>query len=403
MANRYLGNIYKNIGDHCTFGVPKDDGTPCIMIDGDEYHYVIFEKVCEIEKRTTKDVNLLMYWIVKDVVSGIAHRYSVKYPMKGLAQQRVVLIRQIEVMQMIDEAFQEKLRQDIWFTLGGNDPFSDGLPLGSCPERCLRSFNKYSCPCRHDVRIHPFAYRLFRAMRTFIQRMLTVLKTRCLKAKSKQNEKQISVPRLPETNLDETSCPGISSFGYKNLWFAVRSTEPVKVAHALGIVSPQEVDWNDGVEASYQNSVFITPPIDGWVLAVGWGLLAAGATDEAQMETARRLSEEFCEVQYFRTHRITEAHCWIRAIAGKVVRAYSYVGDCGETLLAEGEPTDVEQNWNLFNSLSAEAADDGYFEQAMHPDEDTVMTVAASWSINPSELSAREDIPAKGLLGKSGG
>ena len=198
---------------------------------------------------------------------------------------------------------------------------------------------------------------------------------------------------------DVTTSLGISGFGFKNIWFAVKSTDPIQVAYALGITSPQEIGWHEGVEAAYQTSVFITPPIDGWILAVGWGLWTNGATDDVQMELTRRMSEEFGEAQFFGTHRITEAHCWIKAVAGKVVRAYSYVGEQGENLIVEGEPTEVERNWNLFNSFSDEAKNDDYWERTICPGEDHVMKVAAAWSIDPSELSARENIPERGLLG----
>ncbi len=204
-------------------------------------------------------------------------------------------------------------------------------------------------------------------------------------------------PRLSKSGPKEAPSLGISGFGFKNMWFAVKSTDSLNVAHALGISAPREVSWNEGIEAAYgKNSVFITPPIDGWVLAVGWGLMSTDATIETEL--IERLSSTFDEAQYFATHRGSEAHCWIKAVAGKIVRAYSYAD--GESTLVEGEPTEVERNSNLFNSFSPEAAKDGYWEQATHPDEDFVMRVATTWSINPSELSSRDDIMEKGLLGK---
>ena len=65
---------------------------------------------------------------------------------------------------------------------------------------------------------------------------------------------------------------GVVGFGYIMNWLAFKSQEPLKVAEKLGIANPRSVDWQTGIDKANQNSVFITPPIDGWVLAVGWGL-----------------------------------------------------------------------------------------------------------------------------------
>ena len=192
----------------------------------------------------------------------------------------------------------------------------------------------------------------------------------------------------------------IANFGYKNMWFAIKSIEPLKVAHALGFRSPQEIDWDNGVEAAYEkNAVFITPPIDNWILAVGGGLLTERMTNEILLSKTKSLSQEFGEAQFFSTHRVTETHVWIKAIQGEIVRAYAYSGESGENFFVEGKPTPVERQWDLVNTLLPEAEDEEYWDKVTHPDEDTVMKVAESWSVNPMELSSRDDISSNGWLG----
>ena len=43
---------------------PKGDGTPHIEIDGDRLHFVISERGVEYERRTTSDLDELLYWLV---------------------------------------------------------------------------------------------------------------------------------------------------------------------------------------------------------------------------------------------------------------------------------------------------------------------------------------------------
>ena len=139
------------------------------------------------------------------------------------------------------------------------------------------------------------------------------------------------------------------SFGYKNAWLAIKGVQPGAVADALPLRNVRPAAWDTGIKAAYEHpitcAVFVTPPIDGWVLCVGFplfgpvdarppelGLLAAGWA--AKLQT---------EVQYFATHRIVEAHAWARARPSGLERAYVYVGESGEKVLDFGSHTAEER------------------------------------------------------------
>ncbi len=108
------------------------------------------------------------------------------------------------------------------------------------------------------------------------------------------------------------------AFGYKMAWFAVRATDAVRVAGALGFRQPQPCTWKTGVASAYAgDDVFLTPPVDGWTLALGVRLSGDEADVAARLET---LSREFGEAQYFGTHRVTEYHAWARSVDGRLVR-----------------------------------------------------------------------------------
>jgi hypothetical protein len=113
-----------------------------------------------------------------------------------------------------------------------------------------------------------------------------------------------------------------------------------------------------------------------------------------------QLSAELgCEVQYFATHRVAEAHTWSRAVGGKLLRAYRYVGEAGEVELDIGEKTsaEAELGFTFFDGSSPEAQSDGYWERddLRLPTEEDVMNLAGRWSVNPSILESVPD----GLIG----
>lgn len=194
-------------------------------------------------------------------------------------------------------------------------------------------------------------------------------------------------------------------FGYKCVWFAIKTNKIHRIAEVFGLKNVTECNWQVGIKKAYSGSVFITPQIDSWTLACGWGLPRGDSMEglEVVKNILRVLSNEFGEAQFFCTHRVTEYHCWLKARNGHIERVYSFLGESGKNIAIEGLPTDIEQNWNLLNTFSEESQNEEYFERddILWADEDTVMRVAEHWSIDPTTLDERTDIePGLGLLGK---
>jgi len=208
------------------------------------------------------------------------------------------------------------------------------------------------------------------------------------------------------TSTADKSVPDMAvSFGYKCMWFAVKTDNKNKLAAILKLKNISDCNWKVGIDKAYSGSVFITPTIDGWTLACGWGL-PHGDTKEGIIEVKnilQILSKEFGDAQFFCTHRVTEYHCWIKAVNGHVERVYSYLGESGENIAIEGQPTKFEQSLKLINTFSKEAKDEKYFERddLVWANEELVMQVAGHWSINPTKLEEKKDIPLSlGLLGQ---
>ncbi|MGL4595764.1 MAG: macro domain-containing protein [Thermoguttaceae bacterium] len=180
---------------------------------------------------------------------------------------------------------------------------------------------------------------------------------------------------VPKNESSEESACNAINFGYKTCWLAIKNGDMKEVAIALGIKKTHEVDWEMGIDESYQNSVFITPPIGEWILVAGSQL------SDSEMEL---LSQKFGEVQSFGTHRGSNVYFWSRAIDGKIVRFFSVSDDGVEE---RGIPTPIEQSLIDF-------ADEDF---SVNIDEDMVMRIAGDWSVDPMELESREGIAPSGL------
>ena len=208
-----------------------------------------------------------------------------------------------------------------------------------------------------------------------------------------------------ETNKILTEKDEPIDFGYKIVWIAVKTNKKSELSKILGLKNPKPSNWKSGIENAYEDSIFITPQIGEWTLAVGMGLPLGDSQESIdKLETLlNELSSEFGEAHFYGTHRVVEYHNWMKSVDGKMQRIYSYVGESMENIKVYGEPTEPEKNLNLFNSLSEEAEKDEYWEREDldYADEELVMKIAENWSINPTKLSERTDIKDElGIAGK---
>lgn len=184
------------------------------------------------------------------------------------------------------------------------------------------------------------------------------------------------------------------SFGCKNLWFAVKAKNKEEIADLLELKILGKSNWENGIKQAKDNRIFISPEVNGWTLISGNGFLTWLYNDSVDVSILNKLSTKYGEAQYFFTHRVSEYHVWAKSLNGNLERYYSYIGERGENLRIEGEPTEIEKGMNLINTFSEEAKNEKYFddEKLIIPDEILVMKIAENWSINPTELEKYKDI-----------
>jgi len=247
-------------------------------------------------------------------------------------------------------------------------------------------------------------------------------------------------------------------FGYKQIWLAVRDSEPQIVADTMGLSGTRASTWKEGIELAYEQGhdrerrqyrqrqeIFVSPPVSGWTLAVG----GIGALPEPGMPEWSpwlcHLSLILGHVQFFGTHRVSGVVAWAKAERGRIMRAYCNVG--GETIVNECDSTPEEVSlgfdfvdetratpaeivahqakvdaerarWETLMievqalrakaKARAEEFDEGILDDERYffrydllvPGEESVMILAGRWSLDPTRLEEHQTEPSLGLVGK---
>jgi hypothetical protein len=220
-----------------------------------------------------------------------------------------------------------------------------------------------------------------------------------LRIRKKERMKPVGV-RLPGID-DRTLLTAPVPFGYKTAWFAIHSTDMHAVAAALHLEDPQPAGWQYGIWHSIETedyAIFVTPSVNGWILAVGVPILYEA--DDHATERLIALSRQFGEAQFFASMRITSSTIWARARNGKLLRRFY---DCDGRHEETGEQSDEEKGLGLryFDASSPEAQDPEFWKRKdlVYPDERHVLQIAGAWGVDPSKLDQMGLAPAAGLLG----
>jgi len=207
-------------------------------------------------------------------------------------------------------------------------------------------------------------------------------------------------------------------FGYKIGWLTIRSTDQNAVVRALSLSDPAEATWRAGIDAVYgdayrvvgsRSRVFVSPPVNGWIFVVGQWTMGDGDDPGGIEQLITRLSMEFGEAQAFAIYRVIEYHHWMWAKSGCLERSFSYLGESGQVLRDEGEPTSAELDigWHRLPEVDEMPDEQGESstsgEAFWRPNEEDVMTIAGqeyqSTDLGPGCLQHRERHPGQIAFG----
>ena len=164
------------------------------------------------------------------------------------------------------------------------------------------------------------------------------------------------------------------AFGHKTGWLAVKCADPQQLIAALDGLDVQLANWTSGMAAAGENGrIFVTPQLDGYVLAIGLCRL------DPDRDLLDCLGREFEEVQYFANHRTAGNYAWMKYESGRLVRDYCWCGEQNTVLRDAGVLTSQEivLGFGRFPLRGRENACE------VQPGEEDVLNIAAAWGVDP--------------------
>ena len=188
-----------------------------------------------------------------------------------------------------------------------------------------------------------------------------------------------------------------SVFEPPSRWLAVRSRNPQAIQSALGVQHARECSWSDALARSFEPRLFISPPVNGWIVVMGCDLPDPADDIDECFKFLADLSQKLGEVQFFSRNRAVSHHGWARLSDGKVLRAYAWAG---ETLWDQGPVTSAERELKMRCLAYTESSDvPGYGErEALSLNTDRVVRLAAAWGLDPTSVDGPE-LENKGIAG----
>jgi hypothetical protein len=198
-------------------------------------------------------------------------------------------------------------------------------------------------------------------------------------------------PPLP-SSPHERAC----IFHRPDCWLVVKNRTPAAVQAALGLHNPKRCSWVEGL--SDDHTLFISPPVKGWVLVVGLGLPDPSDDIDACFRFVVELSRKLGYVQFFSANRVLHHHAWVQAKSGRVLRAYAWAG---RTLWKQGPRTRAEKDLNIKCFDYGEPVEAGPFSslEAAATNVEKVPLLAERWSFDPARIDERFFDAEQGIAG----
>ena len=104
---------------------PRGDGSPYIEIS-DAYHFVVEERGLELERRKTRDLDELLYWVFDGVTFTVASSFELRNRRPNEDSRRQLFAKQEELLNLASEAWGRRKEVEHKGVLA-NYPFNDTL------------------------------------------------------------------------------------------------------------------------------------------------------------------------------------------------------------------------------------------------------------------------------------
>jgi hypothetical protein len=110
-----------------TYGTSLEGARPFIEVSSTyhaTYHWVVVERDIELQRRTTSNVDQLLYWIFEAVTFSMASNFEMQNRRPKEDSRRLLFQQQLELLGMIDAGWRTKREAEVGAVLLSN-PFRD--------------------------------------------------------------------------------------------------------------------------------------------------------------------------------------------------------------------------------------------------------------------------------------
>lgn len=80
---------------------PQPNGVPYIQINNNEYLYIVEERGMELERRRTANIDVLLYWIMSDVIFFLATQYELENRIENFDNRRLIFKKEVELFKVL--------------------------------------------------------------------------------------------------------------------------------------------------------------------------------------------------------------------------------------------------------------------------------------------------------------
>jgi Immunity protein 63 len=92
-----------------TYGRSEDMARPHIEVAGPHMSWVVVERGMERDRRTTDDLDELLYWIFRSVISNISSGFAAKHRVEGKEFRYPMFKKELELMGALSPAWRSRL------------------------------------------------------------------------------------------------------------------------------------------------------------------------------------------------------------------------------------------------------------------------------------------------------
>lgn len=180
-----------------------------------------------------------------------------------------------------------------------------------------------------------------------------------------------------------------------NRWLVVKCNNPSLVQAALNLHQPTACSWDEGLSEARDDKLFISPPVNGWILVIGSGLPGPFEDVDKCFVFLTNLSRKLGQVQFFSASRVVNHHAWAMVERGRVYRAYAWAG---EPLWAQGPMTSAERELDLRCFAYGTEQNAFTLKEELAANTEKLGQLAARWSIDPAAVATSARV-GHGIVG----